>query len=323
MKFQLTPLVFLCCLIISFSSCDRTEIGSTSIYWKSNSLTRMRLNGDVKSVAYYNERQLFEFNRKGYVTRSVRENDGLSYISKYNYDLNDRITTIDFSSNDNGGIAYTTTFEYANSGLCVVKNIEVLENDLLKRFVIRDKYHILVSDLMSDLKSIKNDSIRVNYFRVNDSMLVISNYANVLYKTDTVVVKYKGNYPECIISARGSVNNITYTPNGMYKSYVLCYTDKDYSKESEYYFKPDNRFLLIDSVVHRYNSQDLNLLSVDKYIYDSNKNIISYESPDYDYNYSYLYDSHGNWTLQTLKYRKKGTANWSLPQESSRIITYW
>lgn len=323
MKFQLTALVTLCYFMILFSSCDRTEIDSTSIYWKSNSLTRMRLNGHVKSVAYNEERRLFEFNRKGYVTKSVRENDGLSYISIYNYDLNDRITTIDFSSNDNEETAYTTTFEYANSGLCAVRDIEVLENDLLEKFVIRNKYHILVSDLMSDLKSITDDSISVNYFRVNDSMLVISNYANALYKTDTVVVKYKDNYPQCIISARGFINDISYSPNGMYKSFVLGKTNKDYSEVSEYYFKPDNRFLLIDSVVHRYSSHDLNTVSVDKFIYDVNKNIVSFESLDYDYSYSYQYDSHDNWTVKTFKYRKKGTATWSMPQQSSRTITYW
>lgn len=307
MKAQLLSIALFCFATALLTSCDPNELDDSSVYWNSNTLIRMGLNGQVKTLISTEGKQLYEFNEDGYITKSVYTDTEFTSTSIYNYDSNNKLISIDFNSTGGKGVAYTTNFEYENVG----------------KYSVQNQYHLLVDGLVPNLRSISTDFSRTDYVFNGNTMLLINTYTGELSYKDTVVVNYEGKYPVSISAANSFVNNITYAANGMFKTYVSGNQGDGYSNLSAYYFRADDQFLLIDSVVHTSVYQSATSVTVDKYSYNSSKNIIYEESFNSNYEYSYTYDSHNNWTTKVTRYRPQGTEIWSSPTAEMRQITYW
>ena len=307
MKAQLLSIALFCFATVLFTSCDPNELDDASVYWNSNTLTRMGLNGQVKTLTTTEGKQVYEFNQDGYITKSVYTDTEFTSTSIYNYDSNNKLSSIDFTSTGGKGVAYTTTFEYENVG----------------KYIVQNQYHLLMDGLVPNLRSISNEFSRTDYVFNGNVMWIINTYTGEANYMDTVVVNYDGKYPVSLTYDNGFVNNITYTSNGMFKTYVSGNQGEGYSNISEYYFRPDDQFLLIDSVVHTSTYQSVSSVTVDKYSYNSNKNIIYEESFNSNYDYSYTYDSHNNWITKATRYKPKETTVWGSPTTETRTITYW
>lgn len=293
---------------VLFTSCDPNAIDGNSNYWNSSTLVRLKLNGHVKILTQNNGSQIDEFNLDGYITKSVYTTTDFSSTTIYNYAPSGELTSIDFSSTGGKGVDYSTNFLYNVNG----------------KYVLQNQYHLLVDALVPNLKSVSNQFSRTDYVFDGNTMLLIYSYtAESIPHHDTTYVAYSGKYPVSLSSANNFVNDITYATNGMFLSYTSGNQGEGYYNESNYYFKPNDKFLLIDSVVHNSTNQSITSRTVDKYIYDDKNNVIYEESFSSNYEYSYVYDSLDNWTSKTTRYKPKDTTTWGAPTTETRVITYW
>jgi len=309
MKAQHLPSTLFVLTLLFFASCDPSEIDGNSNYWNSNTLIRVHLNGKVKMVSYRTSNPYTDsYNQEGFITVSTYSTSEGTSNTTYNYGSTGELISTSFVSTQNPGSSYTTTFVYGITG----------------KYIVRSPFHIMVDGLVPELKSTSNQWGRTDYVFNGDTMLLIntSTYNGTTSK-DTAKVIYVGKYPANITTSDGFVKDITYASNDMFLTYTEGFQGTDYSNEDKYYFKPDNKFLLIDSVVYNSTSNSVTTYSKTVYSYDSNKNISKEESTLGTTDYAYEYDLKKNWTSKTTKYKSVGSSTWDNPNTITREITYW
>jgi len=291
--------------LILFTSCDPNAIESSSNYWNSNSLVRAQLSGKVKTLTTNNGSNVSSFNEEGFLTSVVYTAEGGTTTTTYNYSSGGELSSMNVSSNmTTPATTYSTLYEYQNIG----------------KFVVEFPFpeHLVMSGLAPNLKSATtngNYGSIVTYTFDGDKLtiLTISTIGIISYR-DTAYATYSGQYPVSMTNNGSYAKNITYASNGMFKSLTTGYQGA--SNETNYYFKSDDKFSLTDSIVSNYGTTRYS----QKYTYDSHKNISSIVYSDGSVsNYSYVYDSQGNWTSKTST--MSGTSTGSSTE--TRTITYW
>lgn len=306
MKNQKLSVILFASALVLFTSCDPNAIDGSSNYWNSSTLIRIHLNGKVKTVTQGN--QTDSYNQDGFITKSVYTSDEGTSTTIYNYASTGELQSTDFSSNMGTAISYSTTYEYGNTG----------------KYIVSHPFHIMMSGLVPELKSSTSKWGRMDYMFNGNTMLLIStnNSGGEIFK-DTATVLYSGKYPSSLTTSGSFAKDMTYASNGMFITYTEGFQGPDYYDERKYYFKPDNKFLLTDSIVYNATNQSGSTHSVTKYYYDSKKNVIKELSADGTTEYSYVYDSNDNWTLKTKKTKAPGSSTWDDSTTETRTITYW
>jgi len=301
----LVPFVLM--TVALFTSCDPNAIDNgTTNYWNSNTLIRQHLNGKVKTVTYSNGTQTDTYNENGYLASQVYTSTNGASTTTYHYASSGELTSTDFSSNmTTPAVSYSTNYQYQDIG----------------KYVVEFPYpeHLMMSGLVPNLKSITynngNNGSAVTYIFNGDQLTILSVSTSDSYTyRDTSYVTYSGKYPVSMSHAGSYAKDITYASNGMFKTVTTGYQGS--ANETVNYFKADSKFLLMDSVVSNLGTTHYS----EKYSYDLNKNVsrVVYSSGTI-YNYSFVYDSQGNWTSKTTTI--SGT-----PTDTSietRTITYW
>lgn len=291
------------------SSCNPNPVESSiTDYWNSSTLIRQHLNGNVKSMTYNNGTQTDEFNQQGYITKSTYISTSGVSTTIYNYAATGELISTDFSSTIGTGDSFSISYEYGTFG----------------KYVALQSNNILSTGLVSNLKGVVSPAGRTDYVFKNDSMLLIKTHTvNEICTFDTTVVIYKGKYPKFVTTSTGYIKDMTFADNGMFLTYTECIQGSGTSTEKKYYFKPDNRFLIADSIACNVVSIDGVNHTVTKYVYDANRNVVHEDTSGDAYEYTYNYDSHNNWTSRNGYHKAKGTTNWTTISSISRTITYW
>lgn len=296
-------------ILFTFSSCDPNEIDNASVYWNSNTLTRLQLKGNVKKIDLNSGMQVDEFNQNGFITKSVYTNVDFTSTTIYNYDSSDKLLSIDFTSTGGKGVAYTTNFEYQN----------------VNKYIVQNKYHLLMDGLVPNFKASINEFSRTDYEVTGNILKIIESYESegVTYR-DTTVVEYDGKYPTKITSGELSIDNFSYATNGMFLGYTQTTQNETWSSECIYYFKPDNEYLMLDSMVNASTQGASTRIDRDIYEYDPvYKTMTGFKNYMGEYRYTYTYDSNQNWISKLTEYRSDSSSAFSVFSTENRVITYW
>jgi len=308
MKAQHLPAILFVSILMLFTSCEPNAIDGDSNYWNSSTLIRLHLNGKVKTLTSSNGIQTDSYNQDGFITKSVYTSTDGTSTTTYNYASTGELTSTDFVSTIGEGASYSTNYEYGNTG----------------KYVVQHPFHIMMSGLVPELKSSVNQWGRMDYvFNGNTMLLITTSVSDGITYKDTATVLYSGKYPTSLTTTGSFAKDMTYASNGMFLTYTEGFQGTGYYDERKYYFKPDNKFMLTDSVVHNSTNEYGSNHSATKYTYDSKKNVIKEESASGTYDYSYVYDSNDNWTSKTTKYKSAGSSTWGSPDTETRSIIYW
>ncbi|MDD3322597.1 MAG: hypothetical protein PHS59_14255 [Paludibacter sp.] len=302
---------FYCFLILIVSaiitSCDPYTIGDPSVYWNSNTLNRLQLKDNVKRVTWTvgNGNQVYDFNSTGFVIFSAYTDGALSINEVYNYELNGRLLSIVRITTGGTEDVITKTFQYQNTG----------------KYVVQNKNSLLIDALVPNLKKIMNGLTQTVYQDNGKNIKIIE--MNGSYN-DTTLVEYVGNFPESITLSNGTVyTDFTFDTYGKFKTYTKTYKNTTCSNECKYYFKTNDQYLMLDSMVQR-NIQDSYIqIDKDKYSYNSNMDLATLSNSLGNYRYTYTYDSYHNWITKMTDFKSIGTEDWGLSSQESREITYW
>ncbi len=312
-------------VILLFTSCDPNALDSNSNYWNSSTLIRKQLNGKVKTITIVNMgTQITTFNQEGYITTEVYSSSNETINTTNSYLNTGEIAKTNYTfTSSNSTINDSIDYEYENNGKFGIGYFSwnkplTLQHSLFPSYLIPSPSNFINNGLVSNLKSVtfNNGDIRiiVKYTFVENKSIVQSIFSSESHiEKDSAYLTYNGKYPVTITHGPSVVKNITYASNGMFKTFTV---EERLRLQTKYYFKSDNKFLLIDSIV----TNDGTSHNYEKYSYDSNKNIsrIDYSNGGYGgyIDYAYVYDSHGNWTTKTIS---KGTSYVT----EGRKITYW
>jgi len=296
-------------LIASFiiTSCDSYTIGDPSVYWNSNTLTRLQLKDNVKKIIWTvgNGNQVYDFNSTGFVINSVYTDGALSINNVYNYESNGRLLSIDRTTT--GGIEGTisTTFEYENTG----------------KYVVQNKNSLLTDALVPNLKKATNSLTQAVYQDNRENIKIIETTGS---HKDTTLIEYVGNFPESITLSNGTIyTDFIYDTYGKFKTYTKINQKTTSPYECKYYFKTDNQYLMLDSMVQRNIQESYIRIDKDIYGYNSNKDLATFSNSLGNYRHTYTYDSYHNWITKKTEFKSIGTENWELFSQESRVITYW
>ncbi len=300
MKTRLVSASLFVLIAVLFTSCDPNSIDGSSNYWNSNTLTRLQLNGKVKTLTTSEGTQVSNFNQAGFITSQVYTTTSGTSTTTYNYASTGELTSTDFTSNMSGATSYSTTYTYQNTDKFIV--------------VFPFPEHLIMNGLVPNLSSSAVSGTygnNVTYSFSGDLLKIITISSS--YK-DTAYVTYSGKYPVSMSHGGSYANNITFASNGMFKTVTSGYQGS--SNTTTNYFKSESKFLLTDSIVSNYGSEHY----FQKYSYDSNKNVTRVVYSDgTKYDYTYVFDSQGNWTSKTQTI--SGTSIGSSLE--TRSITYW
>ena len=288
-----------------FYSCDPNEIGTNGNYWSSSTLVRMQLKGKVKKIERQDE--VINFNQDGFMTSSVYSRTGNTSTTTYNYDGSGKLMSIDFSATE-GNISYSTNYTYDTHG----------------KYVVTSPFHIYMSGLTPNLKSVATPYSSTEYkFNGNSLLIITTSISASSTYIDTTEVLYDGKYPSSITRTGSFVKDMTFASNGMFKTYTEGFTGEGYHNESRYFFKTDDEYLLVDSIGHYTLTNNVMVHSKSTYTYDSKKNVTREETPYSIMEHEYTYDSHGNWTTMVTRSKQVGAANWENTTTENRTIEYW
>lgn len=307
MKTKSYFLVFSIFALALFTSCDPNAVDGNTNYWNSSTLVRLHFFDKVKTVTTDNGMYVSNFNQDGFITSTVYNSGTEVSTTTYNYSKDGVLTTMDFAVTGGTSIGYSTTYEYANTG----------------KYIVHSPFHLQMDGLIPNLSSISNKMGTTTYtFSGNVmTMITVSGSAGMFYN-DTAKVTYNGSYPASITHGTNYVKNMKFASNGMFTSYNEGFSG-DYASDTKFYFKADNTFMLVDSMVQNTVSNGITTKMVKKYTYDSNKNVTLEESPTNSTKYEYVYDSHKNWTTKTTRYKYQGATEWGAPYTETRTLTYW
>ncbi len=266
-------------------------------FWERNHLAFYQLKGLVKTLTCVDASDsyngvmtyTYQFNKMGFVTsaKTSTTSTNSNNIIVLSYNSNNQIEKIvESHSNDAGSSTDTTIIEYGTHGKYVPGS------------------SIIQNDLTLNLKSRIGKYYRKDYIFNGEDLMIINTPANLNGKKDTTFVKYSGKYPISIKSKYTDITDITYTSNGMYKSY----NTRDLLNNRPVIgvtFQQDADYLLIQT--------DPDTKGV--ITYNEHKDVIKRKSDDIEN--IYVYDSRGNWTSSKFNYYSNSL------MRGLRTIEYW
>ena len=290
-------------------SCYYDNLADRPIYWNSNTLTRLQLKDSVKSMSYFNDSvsESYEFNSNGFITSHIRTDNHNTTTELYNYEDNGRLKSVEYRSIGTQTCTDITSFEYITTG----------------KYILRKSTEFFSEALVPNLLSESNSTCRIVYQDNKASVKIIESKNN---KKDSLIVYYVGYYPVKVKLSNGTVySDISYDSYGKFTAYTINYNSDNCSVKKCYYFKPDNQYLLLDSIVQTHITVDSVVIRdcKESFIYNTMKDVTSHSTTNGNFCYSYTYDSHKNWIKKTTEYRLTDSENWELVSEERREIIYW
>lgn len=290
---------------IAFTSCDNSndevDPSGTTNYWLSNSLVRMQLKGNVKSVAEISMNSVTTlFDQRGMITERQTQYN----TTHYTYNSAGQLVSM-------GG----TTYEYGSHG----------------KYIPESPFHWYESGgLVHNLKAVIYNDYRTDVKVEGDKVLLINTRGSVI---DTTVFNYSGNYPTGRTSEWDFIENVTYASNGMFSTYSEGFYGANYRDTRKYTFKADNEYLLPDKrEMVGIQGGVTNNQSITTYTYNDKKDPLQIKEvhtnqqgtvSEYIKEYfDYVYDPTGNWTSRK-RHIKNNNGQWEYEQIETRTITYW
>ena len=302
----------------AFNACFSNKATSPDSinWWFRNGM----VSGDIKSIdfgfytAYYDKNGR-EIHFKSSVDETFNEYDSDGLLTKE--------TRIDIDRGDT--IVEETVYEYNNKG----KFVQPLLNDV-EGFAYFN-YDYLIPDLSRVVMTTTRNgemthSGEINYEFHGDRMLRI-HFGHNNTNRDTTVVIYKGDYPYECTRDKYCFGPVSYQENGMFSEFRRVFKNYDGSTNREVtinYRNINGRMLPDKEVVNDSFSGTRTIY----YTYDDKGNPIreiifrADDTPEIA-EYSYVFDSKGNWTQKTSMFTDPDGNQLGKPRTETRTIEYW
>ena len=309
-------LVFFAFSAAFLMSCKSSDSSDSSNWWFRNGL----VSDGIKSInpgfytSYYDKNGR-EIHSKSSVDETFNEYDPDGLLI--------RETRINIDRGDT--IVEETVYEYNNKG----KFVQPLLNDV-EGFAYFN-YDYLIPDLSRVVMTTTRNgemthSGEINYEFHGDRMLRIhSGHYNS--NRDTTVVIYKGDYPYECTRDKYCFGPVSYQENGMFSEFRRVFKNYDGSTNRDVtisYRNINGRMLPDKEVVNDSFSGTRTIY----YTYDDKGNPMrdiifrAGETPEIA-EYSYVFDSKGNWTQKTAIFTDFEGTRLAKPRTETRTIEYW
>ncbi len=312
-------------------------------YWRRTDREKLGLYGPVKYYATHDEvfsGVKYHFDREGHLI-----NTEYGSTEVYKYDSQGRLTYSKIVDDEYDYLYEEKFYEYGNTGKYVITEPRV-------QFGVRSD--MLIPDL-SYIKTVKHYADAVGteearyVFNGDELTITYSMYSvrgddldGVVFPGDTLVVQYKGDYPDRyeIMLRNGDIVGISpieYFSNGMMKSYTYKNAEDVSSNYEILYVKENYTSTFMDYAgqmlpksYHVYNpNANSEVESITDYTYNEHMDLVketivhpypgSSSYPDDEITFTqYAYDKHGNWVSRYI-YSHHGAGN----RERARYIEYY
>jgi len=311
----------LCLIGIVLYSCDPNGIKNTGDnYWEKSDLVHMNIKGKVKTITS-NSGLVMSFNESGFISSVVNNSQGSSSSSIYTYNANGQLAKIVTTSpNGSSQLITTTTYEYNNPGKYILKSTASI--DLVGLFPNLSSV-TTVSTLYKEGNYAKFEYI----FKDATTMDIVYSYAiNSTISKDSSTIQYNGNYPSGWSNQGDFTKDIIYASNGMFKTFTNGYVGTSTISSETHTFKTNNDYLMPETIKETFTDSATpsnNYSYTLTYTYNDKNDITEISGDGSFFQFIYEYDSQGNWTSITEKYKLKRATTWSIENPETRIITYW
>ncbi len=288
------------------SSCDPNELNNTGNYWERNSLSRMQLRGNVKSLTTNNDERVILFNERGFITSNSFNSGTYSSSETYTYASNGQlISKTSVNSGQSTNNTATETFEYGTHG----------------KYIPSFGFHMPEGGLIPNLKAIIGEESRTDYIFKGDDLYIIYTNLSDNKKDTTAIIKFSGKYPHSTSTNWSFAKDMTYAGNGMFKTYTEGFHGDGYRNSRIHKFMDDKDYMLLESVTYIDVQGTETTTHTRTLTYNDKKDVITDTEDEYvqEY-YDYVYDAQGNWTSRKYRYKNP---EWSTPQTEIRVIQYW
>ncbi len=310
--------VFLFMIIITTAihSCAKdTDPGPTNWWFRSD-----LVSGGIKTIDY--DFYTYHYDKNGHEIHIVTSVDEWFY----EYNSNGLRTKQTYINQNNGDtIKEVTVYEYNNKG----KFVQLLQPDV--EGVVLINYNYLIPDLSRVMMTttrngeITHSGERLYEFH-GDRLLIIQCGLDNSYR-DTTVVVYKGNYPYECNRDKYCFGPVSYQQDGMFSEFRRVFKNYDGSINMEvtFCYRNNNGRMLLDKKVTKGRSGGTETIF---YTYDDNGNpirdiVFSNDNLSLIAEYSYVFDSKGNWIQKTETYTDIEGNQLSKPITETRSIEYW
>ena len=311
-------LLFLVITATAIQSCSKPANSESTNWWFRNGL----VSAGIKSIDVGFYKDYFDKNGRNIHTESSVD----EWFYEYNSDgLLTKETYINPGKNGDT-ILEQKIYEYNNKGKFVQPLLEDVEG-----FAYFDYDH-LIPDLSRVIMTTTRNGVlthsgeRVYEFH-GDRMLII-HFGHNNPNRDTTVVIYKGNYPYECTRDKYCFGPVSYQDNGMFSEFRRVFKNYDGSinREVKFYYRNCNGLMLPDKH-KRVDFRNGDTLTT-YYTYDDKGNPIREIEFDTENNpiiveYSYVFDSKGNWTQKTATFTDVDGNQLYKPRTETRTIEYW
>lgn len=312
-------------------------------YWRRTDREKLGLYGPVKYYATHNEvftGVKYHFDREGHLI-----NTEYGSTEVYKYDSEGRLTyskIVDYEYD----YLYTETFyEYGNTGKYVITDPRV-QSSVRSDMLIPDLSYIKTITHYAD--AVGTDEARYTFdgdkltITLNKDYLKNNETETFPFPGDTIVVKYKGDYPDRYdVSLRNGdivgISPIEYFSSGIMKTYTYNHAYDISSNYEILYVKESYTSTFMDYAgqmllksYHEYNPvvPNAEMEYTHSYTYNEHMDLAKenwvYPNPESSYRdqeitYSqYAYDKYGNWVSRYV-YSRQGAGS----RERARYIEYY
>ena len=308
-------ILFTAVLSVALNSCNKPVDPDSTNWWFRNNL----VSGGIKTIdmGFYK----YHYDRNG---RNIHTESSVDEWF-YEYDSDGLLTKETYINPDNGdSIIKQKVYEYNNKGKFVQPLLEDIEGFAYFNYtyLIPGLSRVIMTTTRNGEQTHSGE--RVYEFQ-GDSMLII-HFGHYNTNRDTTVVKYKGDYPYECTKDKYCFGPVSYQENGMFSEFRRVFKNYDGSidRDATFYYRNINGRMLIDKRVFK-NSYKT---ETTYYTYDDNGNPIREISFDTENKpliteYSYVFDSKGNWTQKTATFTDSVGNQLYKPRTETRTIEYW
>ena len=311
-----TKIVLYSLFLVVFYSCNPNDLSDVSgSYWYKSDLLQQGIKGKVKTISY-NSGVNNSYNESGFLTLVTSDFDSISY----EYNASGQLLKEVFKNKLNFPPT-TITYEYNNHG----------------KFIYRDIYFVspinkLWPELSAETTNAFDYTLKVEFvFKDPSTMNIVRTYqsktTNSPSTTSILTMHYSGGFPIGWTVEKQTTKDITYSPNGMFKSIAIEVNDVNYNGLDIYQYENMNEVSVLKSVKRTTtNKKDSNLNSSEtsSFTYNDKNDIAEASSEGSISQYvDYVYDANNNWISRTYKYKFKGETDWTTQSPETRTIEYW
>ena len=302
-------------LSAALNSCTKQADTDSANWW----FRYNQMSGGIKTIdeGFYKD----HFDKNGHEIHS--ESSVNEWFYEYNSD-GQLIKETNISHDRGDTIVEQKIYEYNNKGKFVQPLLEDVEGFAYFNYdyLIPDLSRVIMTTTRNGEQTHSGE--RVYEFH-GDRMLII-HFGHYSPNRDTTVVIYKGNYPYECTEDKYCFGPVSYQENGMFSEFRRVFKNYDGSinREVKFYYRNCNGQMLPDKRVDFRNGNTLTTY----YTYDDKGNPIreiefNTEGKPIISEYSYVFDSKGNWTQKTATFIDVDGNQIGKPRTETRTIEYW